>query len=128
MLNSLSSVSELPLLETVKAHFDEWRRTRSCRSKIPEALLDEARSLIGRYPKRDISDQLKINYARLSPENPESFSDAASFVEVPLNLQSLGLSCGDAELQHPGGTILRLKSLPEHQLLSVLKLFLTGTV
>jgi len=88
--------------------------------------MDEARSLIGRYPKRDISEQLNINSARLSPESSEDFSDATSFVEVPL--KSLGLSCGDAELQHPGGTILRLKSLPEHQLLSVLKLFLTGTV
>lgn len=122
MAHSLSSSQGFLTLETVKVHFDEWRQGRS-RRKIPDSLLAEAHSLIGRHSKSEISKSLGLNYENLCPL-PKSPPSEASFVEVPL---SRGFSVCEAEVLHPNGMALRLKSLTEQQLSITLKAFIAGS-
>ena len=122
MAHSLSSSQGLLTLETVKAHFDEWRQGRS-RRKIPGSLLAEAHSLIGRYSKSEIAKALRLNYENLCPL-PKSPPSKASFVEIPL---SMGFSACEAEVLHPNGMALRLKSLTEQHLSITLKAFIAGS-
>lgn len=123
MAHSLSSSQKSLPLETVKAHFDEWRQGRSSRKKIPDSLLAEAHSLIGRYSKSEIAKALRLNYENLCPL-PKCPSPEASFVEIPL---SMGFSACEAEVLHPNGMALRLKSLTEQHLSITLKAFIAGS-
>ncbi|MEN8236723.1 MAG: hypothetical protein ABFQ95_04175 [Pseudomonadota bacterium] len=48
-------------LEEVQNHFQHWRDTRTSQTAAtPDALLVEARSLLGRYPQSDILHKLGL--------------------------------------------------------------------
>lgn len=64
-LNTIDPPSALLLtLDQVQARFQQWRSIRKRCTPIPEALLDDAFTLVGRYRQTDILKKLNINPIR----------------------------------------------------------------
>ena len=60
-------------LEEVQDHFQRWRNTRQSQTeRIPDDLLAEARSLLGKYPQSDILRKLSLNRQRLLSAESQS--------------------------------------------------------
>lgn len=104
-------------LEQVCNHFQNWRDTRTSRTeRIPDDLLDEARSLLDIYPQADILRELGLNRHRLLsaeslPSTPTTteFENTAStpFVQIPWPTPETTTPC--LELVHTNGMTLRLQ-------------------
>jgi hypothetical protein len=66
MISTPASDSSDPItLEAVKFQFDQWRKTRSKRCKVPECLWNDVKQLSKQYSYSQISSQLRISYQQL---------------------------------------------------------------
>ena len=105
-------------LEEVHHHFQQWRDTRTSQTEpTPDALLAEARSLLGRYSQPDILRKLGLTRKRLllaaassAPivAQSEEDTDSPPFVQIPWPSPEATTSC--LEIEHPNGMTLRLQN------------------
>ena len=107
-------------LESTRRRFEQWRRTRQCRSRIPERLWAAAVKAVGRYGLYPTARALGLDYyslkkraeathRRLVPQK----QSAATFVELAAPVPA-GFPESILELEHPGGAKMRvhLKGVP----------------
>lgn len=73
-----------PTLEEVQKQFEQWRRDKKGREKIPEALWEAAVSLTGRCPVFKVAEALRLNYNDLKERAVKGATEAPgapAFVE-----------------------------------------------
>jgi len=120
-------------LNEVYDHFQLWRDTRkSQRERIPDDLITEAASLLGRYPQADILRELSLTRKRLlsaaSPPctsditNPEDATGLPPFVQLPWPTPAT--TSQSLELTHPNGMTLRLQDCNEALLSQMINTFM----
>ena len=109
------TASALPApLEATRRRFERWRRSRTARSRIPDALWTSAVQAAGRYGLHRTTQALRLDYYALKKRVADTASDrelgreaAAAFLELPA-LVSGGASECIVELEDPGGAKMRL--------------------
>ena len=82
---STKRTRELPArLVSLRERFDEWRRKRKVRSRIPEPLWDKAVKLAGTYGLHRTAKALRVNYYALKKrvETEGTTPDATTFLEL----------------------------------------------
>lgn len=104
MISTTLANAEEPLtLDAVKSQFDQWRKLRPNRCKIPQYLWDNVRQLTQHYSYGQISSKLRISYQQISAhieEQEEPSTDAApsSFpfvsAQIPLTPATLEIQGG----------------------------------
>ena len=120
-------------LEEVHDHFQLWRDTRqSQRERIPDDLIAEAASLLGRYPQADILRELGLNRKRLLSASPpphtpaitnsEDATGLSPFVQLPWPTPAT--TSQSLELTHPNGMTLRLQDCNEALLSQMINTFM----
>jgi hypothetical protein len=68
-------------LESVKASFEHWRKTRARQGKIPDHLWSQVKELLGSYSLTKICTTLKVSHVQIK-ENISEVSNEFRFVEV----------------------------------------------
>ncbi len=109
------TTSALPAsLEAVRRRFEEWRRTRTGRSRIPDALWTAAVQAAGQYGLHRTIQALRLDYYALKKRVADAASDrepdreaVASFIELPASVSGGASEC-IVELEDPGGAKMRL--------------------
>jgi len=103
-----------PGLETVQELFEQWRRNKKRREKIPPALWDAAASLSGKYSAHQISKLLHLNYTAVRDHireyrenNGIQGAKENTFVEIGLISPVANSEC-TIELERPGGAKIRI--------------------
>ncbi len=101
-------------LDATRRRFERWRRSRTARSRIPDALWTSAVQAAGRYGLYRTTQALRLDYYALKKRVADAASDGepgreavASFLELPA-LVSDGVSECIVELEDPGGAKMRL--------------------
>ena len=101
-------------LEAIRRRFERWRRSRTARSRIPDALWTSAVQAAGRYGLHRTAQALRLDYYALKKRFADAASDrepgreaVAPFLELPA-LVSDGVSECIVELEDPGGAKMRL--------------------
>ncbi len=100
-------------LEATRRRFERWRRSRTARSRIPDALWTSAVQAAGQYGLHRTTQALRLDYYALKKRVEDAASDcgpdreaAATFLEfAPV---SGGASECIVELEDPGGAKMRL--------------------
>lgn len=109
-------------LESVKAAFEHWRKTRTSQGKIPDYLWEQVKALLGTYPLSKICSTLKVSAVQIK-ENISEVSNEFQFVEVRSPAVSADMSsefycrndCCSIELCRASGDKLTIHSLsPVH--------------
>jgi hypothetical protein len=127
-------------LEGLRRRFNQWRRTRQSRSRIPEPLWTAAAKAAGRYGIHQTAKALGLDYYSLkrraekrtrsrratpSASKVPAADGPTTFVELPTAAWS---ACGECtlELEHPSGAKLHvsLKGLPAPDLAALAGSFL----
>ncbi len=102
-------------LEKVRGRFDEWRRSRKVRTRIPDPLWAAAVKMASRYGIHRTARALRIDYYGLKKRVEEGASDSsctpskentATFVELA-SLPPTGMECL-IELEDTGGAKMRV--------------------
>ncbi len=109
------TTSALPAsLEAVSRRFEEWRRTRTVRSRIPDALWTAAVQAAGQYGLHRTIQALHLDYYALKKRVEDAASDsqpdreaAATFLELPTPMSG-GVSECIVELEGRSGAKMRL--------------------
>lgn len=101
-------------LEATRRRLDRWRRTRTARSRIPDALWTSAVQAAGRYGLHRTAQALRLDYYALKKRVAEAAADrepdreeAATFLELPAAVSS-GVSECIVELEDAGGAKMRM--------------------
>ncbi len=101
-------------LEALRRRFERWRRSRTGRSRIPDALWTAAVRAAGRYGLHRTIRALRLDYYALKKrvENAASDSEpgreaAATFLELPVPVSG-GVSECVVELEDSGGAKMRV--------------------
>ncbi len=101
-------------LEALRRRFERWRRSRTARSRIPDALWASAVQAAGRYGLHRTTQALRLDYYALKKRVEDAASDsepdreaAATFLELPAPVSG-GVSECVVELEDPGGAKMRL--------------------
>ena len=86
-------------IEATRLRFEEWRRRRTARERIPETLWSEAVELARRYGTWPAARALRLDYNKLKQlavagEERRALNPSTTFVEV---IGSFELHCGDGE-------------------------------
>jgi hypothetical protein len=68
-------------LESVKAAFEHWRKTRARQGKIPDHLWSQVKELLGSYSLTKICTTLKVSHVQIKG-NISEVSNEFRFVEV----------------------------------------------
>ena len=75
-------------LDDVAKEFENWRKTRNYRGRIPNRLWDAAIALTASYPASKVAEALHINYSelkrRMMPQVSSEDSSALSFLKLDL--------------------------------------------
>jgi len=115
---STKGTRDLPArLKDLRRRFEQWRRTRKVRARIPEPLWASAVKLAGRYGIHRTAKALRVDYyalkkrAEVAPAataGKVSAGDAgARFLELPAAAWAGGGEC-TLELEDAGGAKLRV--------------------
>jgi len=104
---SMKRTCDLPArLVSLRRRFEEWRRTRKVRSRIPEPLWDSAVKLAGMYWLHRTAKALRINYYALkervegeaaSGVRDVSEGDGATFLELAAAVPRPSIRAGSCE-------------------------------
>ena len=93
-----------PTLEEVREQFEQWRRAKEGREKIPEALWAAAVALTGRHPVFKVAEVLRLNYNDLKERVSKGITEAAgvpAFVELKSAPAATATECV-IEIEKPG--------------------------
>jgi hypothetical protein len=90
-----------PTLEEVHEIFERWRKNKTGRSPIPEALWEAAISLTDSYSVNKIANHLHLNYNDLK----DRARNHITFIELPL---AATIEC-TIEIEKPTGERMRIK-------------------
>ncbi len=129
---------EFPLtLETVAAHFEQWRRNKKKGERIPEQLWSEAIDLVGRYGVSQVTRTLRLSGTDLNKrrgmvgtgQQRRSQGTKGAFVEIePAVVQrAAGPSVSASpwmELERPDGFRLRIRPTDGADMLALMDRFL----
>jgi hypothetical protein len=127
--------SEHITLQAVKAQFDQWRKLRPNRCKIPQYLWDNVKQLTQNYSYSQISSQLRISYQQLSAhceqapsseDHPSSFPFVSAQIPVneasPHSLQWLSpFAPATLEIQGANGLNLKATGLDPQELPAIIQ-------
>jgi hypothetical protein len=102
-----------PTLEEVQQLFEEWRRTKRRRDRIPTALWEAAASLSGQHSANKISKLLRLNHTAVRDcigahkQGEEIQGNAPAFIELAM---SPSATVGDItiEMQRPDGGRMKI--------------------
>ena len=103
-------------LEEVRGRFDEWRRTRTRRTRVPEPLWAAAVSMARKYGVHPTARTLRVSYERLkkrleasagSPADVSCSGERATFVELAGPVVPVSGECL-LELEDSSGAKLRV--------------------
>ncbi|MFV2070363.1 MAG: hypothetical protein ACC645_25640 [Pirellulales bacterium] len=104
---STKRTCELPArLMSLRRRFEDWRRTRKVRSRIPEPLWDSAVKLAGVYGLHRTAKALRVNYYALKERveqkaaaraSNRSKGDGATFLELAAPASSSSILTGSCE-------------------------------
>jgi len=112
-------------IEEVGKRFEQWRRTREKRGRIPEALWEAAASLYPDYSLHHISRVLHLNHAKLKHLVKET-SPAASLLSGEHFIQ-LGLAPAISrhmiEMRHQDGSRMIVEGADHRDLIKLARLF-----
>lgn len=121
-------------LNEVKNRFSQWKETRKKHSRIPEALWDDVKWLIGRYPLSEVSHVLGIRpktiETRLGSSANLTFVEARlassqSSKDLPLEVQfPIKKEVYSIELHRPCGGVLKINELPASLLTNIVSQFM----
>jgi hypothetical protein len=102
-------------LEAGRRRFEQWRRTRQGRARIPEQLWRSAVKLAGVYGLCRTARALRLDYnalkRRVNSVEPQEASEpetARAFVELVPPSRACNPEC-IVELDHPGGATMRIR-------------------
>lgn len=113
-------------LDAVQQLFEEWRRNKKGRERIPRALWEAAASLSGKHSTHQISKLLHLNHTDVKDHIREYRGNSCiqkpnepAFVEVGLITQPSASEC-TIELERPGGAKMKInfKGSPDIAVLS----------
>ena len=93
-----------PTLEEVKEQFEQWRRDKKGREKIPEALWTAAVSLTRQQPVFKVAEALRLNYNDLKERAGKGATEAPgvpAFVELKPAPAATATECV-IEIEKPG--------------------------
>lgn len=101
-----------PTLEAVQRLFEQWRRHRKKRDRIPSALWEAAASLSGQYSVNEVSKRLHLNHtavrdrigARRDGEGIKPHEPA--FIELDM-ISPCAAGC-IIEMEKPGGARMKI--------------------
>lgn len=98
-------------LQTVSDAFEQWRRARQKRDRIPEELWRAAVDLSASYPTFRIARTLRLNYTQLKERIHERVGESMSsqFVEVKVPSLFSASPCV-MELRSPSGFELKIET------------------
>ena len=119
---SAKRTCELPArLVSLRRRFEDWRRTRTVRSRIPEPLWDSAVKLAKKHGLHRTAKMLRVNYYALKERVEEkaasgvrdvSEGDGATFLELAAAapMPSIRADCCECtlELEDAGGAKMRV--------------------
>jgi len=124
-------------LETVAAHFAQWRRNKKKGERIPEQLWSEAIDLVDRYGVSQVTRTLRLCGTDLNKrrgfvstgQRRRSPNTAAAFVEIEpaVVVQAAGPSASATawmELERPDGFRLRIRPTDGAVMLALMDRFL----
>lgn len=103
-------------LENVRRRFEQWRRSRTVRTRIPESLWAAAVKMAGKYGVRQTAKALRIDYYGLKKRaQAEGFTstsvptggEGTTFVELPGPFPVPSGECL-VELEDVGGAKMRM--------------------
>lgn len=113
----IQAVAQTNTLDAVIGHFKHWRTHRTRRGKVPAELMEQATSLVGRYPLSKITTSLGLDFADFKQHckqrglvTSQQKQQIPAFVEVPALLPySTGhLASIQIELLRSDGTAMRI--------------------
>jgi hypothetical protein len=136
---STSKTRDLPAaLDGVRRRFEDWRRARRARSRIPNSLWAAAVRAAGRWGIHRTARALRLDYYSLkdrveqhSAASPAETADGAAFLELPPPAVGgfvpvpVGRCECTLELEDAGGTKMRvsLKGVPTPDLAALCRSF-----
>jgi len=104
-------------LEGLRRRFEDWRRTRKMRTRIPDPLWASAVKLAGRHGIHRTARALRVDYyalkkrvegrAAATASNAPEVTDEAAFLELPAAAWGGAGEC-TLELEDAGGAKLRV--------------------
>jgi hypothetical protein len=125
-------------LDQVKQQFEEWRKIKKGRERIPEKLWDAAVSLSDEYPISRIARELRLNYSTLKSRIIEKEENTTiedefgiikkvadpAFIELDFNRPAFVSGCV-VEMQNSSGAKMRMcfKGKTDFDLLELGKAF-----
>jgi len=135
----MKTPSESPLtLEAVAEHFEQWRRHKKKRERIPEKLWREAISLVGIYGVSQVTRTLRLSGTDLNKRRGivgtgnrrQGAGAKTAFVEVaPARVdRAPGPEAGATwmELERPDGLRLRIQPSGGADMLALVERFMGG--
>lgn len=103
-----------PALEKVQRLFEEWRRNKNRRERIPQALWEAAASLSGQHSAHQISKLLHLNHTAVRDHIREYRENNCiqrlnepAFVEAGLITWPAASEC-TIEMERPGGAKIKI--------------------
>ena len=120
---TLANAVEPITLDAVKAQFDQWRKLRTNRCRIPQYLWDSVRQLAQHYSYSQISSRLRISYQQISAhveeqEEPSTDGTPSSF---PFVSAQIPLAPATLEIQGTNGINLKATGLGTQELSAIIQ-------
>jgi hypothetical protein len=100
-------------LEEVQQQFEQWRRHRKKRDRIPSALWEAAASLSGRYSVNEVSKRLHLNHTAVrdrigAQRDGEGIKpNEPAFIELDMISPYATAGC-IIEMEKPGGVRIKI--------------------
>ena len=100
-------------LESVCAEFEQWRRQRRGREKIPDRLRRQAAALLETHNAFQVTKALRINHNDLkkwsSVDREPGVSASGQFAELPFRTPAESSEPLSIEFSHPSGAKLHIR-------------------
>ena len=102
-----------PTLEEVQQLFEQWRRNKRRRDRIPAALWEAAASLSGQHSANKISKLLRLNHTAVRDcigahkQGEEIQGNAPAFIELAMS-PSVAVGECTIEMERPDGERMKL--------------------
>jgi hypothetical protein len=110
-------------LDAVKDQFDQWRKLRTNRCRIPQYLWDGVRQLTQNYSYSQISSKLRISYQQISAhvEEQEEASTDTTPSDFPFVNAHIPLASATLEIQGTNGLNLKATGIGPQELSAIVQ-------